>query len=31
MNEIKVVDSNGLEIASYEVGTSPGDFVKWEE
>ena len=31
MNEIKVVDLNGLEIASYEVGTLPGDFAKWEK
>ena len=28
-NEVRVIDLNGAEIASYEVGVSPGDFAKW--
>ena len=28
---VKVVDSNGLEISSYEVGINPGDFAIWNK
>ena len=31
MNQIKVVDSNGLELTSYEVGVNPGDFAFWSK
>ena len=30
LNEVKVVDSNGNEINSYEVGIIPGDFAIWK-
>ena len=30
LNEIKVVNASGTEIASYSVGVNPGDFAKWE-
>ena len=30
-NEIRIVNSNGIEIDSYEVGRLPGDFAKWEK
>ena len=30
-NVVKVLDSNGNEIASYEVGTNPGDFAHWSK
>ena len=28
---VKVIDSNGLEISSYEVGINPGDFAIWNK
>ena len=28
-NEVKVVDVNGNEVASYDVGILPGDFIIW--
>ena len=28
LNEVRVIDSNGAEIAVYEVGKNPGDFIK---
>ena len=30
-NEVRVLDVNGIEIASYQVGTLPGDFTKWKK
>ena len=30
INQVKVVDFNNNEIASYEVGLFPGDFAYWE-
>ena len=30
-NQIKVLDSNGSEVASYDVGINPGDFSVWPD
>jgi len=31
VNQVKVMDFNGNEISSYEVGISPGDFATWRD
>ena len=31
MNEVRVVDSNGNEVATYDVGILPGDFTIWQK
>ena len=31
LNEVRVVDSNGNELATYKVGQNPGDFAIWEK